>query len=272
LREWEDRLAELAETAGISRVGRAAAWLGLGLAILSAVLLALAPIGWRIGLWQFRTSFWDLMEPATFIGVAALIVSLFALIWWGAVTGAARLAAVLGVVGGALLVYYPLHFYAMVAPLPFIHNKPLPRIHDITTDPANPPQFQATLAARAAEHGASVVYGGAALAQQQQAAYPDIVPLMTALPPAEAFRRALAVARGMTRWTVVKSDPQTGVIEGSARTLFMGFTDDFVIRVSPSGSGSRIDMRSESRQGLSDFGVNAARIRSYMAALKAALG
>jgi uncharacterized protein (DUF1499 family) len=31
-------------------------------------------------------------------------------------------------------------------------------------------------------------------------------------------------------------------------------------------------MRSESRQGRSDFGVNAKRVRSYMAALKAKLG
>jgi uncharacterized protein (DUF1499 family) len=52
----------------------------------------------------------------------------------------------------------------------------------------------------------------------------------------------------------------------------MGFTDDFVIRVSPDSTGSRIDMRSESRQGISDFGVNAKRIRAYMEALKPKLG
>jgi uncharacterized protein (DUF1499 family) len=52
----------------------------------------------------------------------------------------------------------------------------------------------------------------------------------------------------------------------------MGFTDDFVIRVTADGAGSRVDMRSESRQGVSDFGVNAKRIRAYLSALKQALG
>jgi uncharacterized protein (DUF1499 family) len=43
-----------------------------------------------------------------------------------------------------------------------------------------------------------------------------------------------------------------------------GFTDDIVIRVAKDGSGSRVDMRSTSRQGHSDFGVNAARIRANL--------
>jgi len=76
----------------------------------------------------------------------------------------------------------------------------------------------------------------------------------------------------MSGWTIVKSDPAAGTIEGSQRSVFMGFTDDFVVRVSADGAGSRIDMRSESRQGNSDFGVNAARIRAYLAALKPDLG
>ncbi len=265
-------MAEMALISGRSRRARIVPWLGFALAVLAAVLLALVPLGWRLGFWNFRTSFWYLMEPSVFVGAASFLVSLAALAGWRSLSGAARIAALLGVIGGALFVYYPLQFYAKVAPLPFIHNTPLPRIHDITTDPANPPQFAATLAARAVEKGASPVYGGAALAAQQRAGYPDLAPLETTLPPAETFQRALKTAERMTRWTIVKSDPAAGTIEGSARSLFMGFTDDFVIRVTPDGSGSRVDMRSESRQGISDFGVNAARICSYMAALKTQLG
>jgi uncharacterized protein (DUF1499 family) len=265
-------MAELTMSGGAGFLARTLPRLGFGLAVLAALLLALAPIGWRAGLWHFRTSFWYVMEPAAFIAVAGLIVSLAALFRWGALSGALRALALIGLVGSVVLVYYPLQFYARLFPLPLINNTPLPRIHDITTDPASPPAFAATLAARAAENGNAVAYGGADLARQQQAAYPDIAPLETALPPAEAFKRALATAEGMSRWTIVKSDPAVGTIEGSERTLFMGFTDDFVIRVSADGAGSRIDMRSESRQGLSDFGVNAARIRRYLAALKPSLG
>ena len=212
------------------------------------------------------------MAPVPVIGAAAALVSLAALIRWGRTSGAGRSAALLGFFGGAVLVYYPLHFYAEVAPLPLIHNTPLPHIHDITTDTQDPPQFAATLAARAAEKGNSTVYGGPALARQQRAGYPDLAPLETGLPKDEAFKRSLAVAETMPHWTIVASDPAAGTIEGSARTPFMGFTDDFVIRVRPEPGGSRIDMRSESRQGSSDLGANAARIRSYMAALKPKLG
>jgi uncharacterized protein (DUF1499 family) len=261
-------LAETTLSAGRSAPAHYLPRLGFSLAVLAAVLLALAPVGWRGGLWHFRTSFWYLIAPAVFVGAAALLVSLLALFWWGALSGAGRALALAGLCAGAVLVYYPLQFYAKLEPLPLLHNTPLPRIHDISTDPVNPPAFGATLKARAAEDGNSTAYGGPELARQQQEAYPDIVPLTTALPPKEAFQRALAAAQAMPRWTIVRSDPAAGIIEGSERTLFMGFTDDFVIRVSPEGSGSRIDMRSESRQGRSDFGVNAKRIRTYLAALK----
>jgi uncharacterized protein (DUF1499 family) len=49
----------------------------------------------------------------------------------------------------------------------------------------------------------------------------------------------------------------------------MGFTDDIVVRIAPTNSGSRIDLRSSSRYGRGDFGVNAERIRDYLAALRA---
>ena len=53
------------------------------------------------------------------------------------------------------------------------------------------------------------------------------------------------------------------------RSRWFGFTDDIVIRVTPAGDGagggSRVDLRSESRQGRSDFVVNAARVRAYLA-------
>ena len=51
----------------------------------------------------------------------------------------------------------------------------------------------------------------------------------------------------------------------------LGFTDDIVVRVTASGSGSRVDVRSSSHLGRSDFGVNAACIRAYLAALHTAV-
>jgi uncharacterized protein (DUF1499 family) len=48
-----------------------------------------------------------------------------------------------------------------------------------------------------------------------------------------------------------------------------GFKDDIVIRIAAAGSGSRVDVRSLSRVGKSDFGVNAKRIRKYLRQLAA---
>lgn len=265
-------MAEMTMRATESRMAHYVPRLGFWLAVLSGLMLAAAPLGWRLGLWHFRTSFWYVMEPAFFVGVGAAVVSLLALFWWPSMTGGSRVMTLLGLAAGLVIAYYPLQFYAKVFPIPLINNVPLPPIHDITTDVENPPAFAATLAAREAEQGNAVAYGGAALAKQQQDGYPDIVPLKTSLAPDEAYKRALDTAQSMSGWTIVKSDPAAHTIEGNQRTLFMGFTDDFVIRVSADGSGSRVDMRSESRQGRSDFGVNAGRIRGYMAALKAKLG
>jgi uncharacterized protein (DUF1499 family) len=265
-------MAEMTMAVRESRAAHYLPRLGFWLAVVAGLTLAAAPLGWRLGLWHFRTSFWYAMEPAFFIGVGAAVVSALALGWWAGMSRGSHVMTLLGLAAGLVIAYYPLQFYAKIFPIPLVNNVPLPRIHDITTDADNPPAFAATLAAREAEKGNSVAYEGAKLTELQQKGYPDIAPLKTGLTPDESYKRAFEAAQGMSGWTIVKSDPAARTIEGSQRTLFMGFTDDFVIRISADGSGSRIDMRSESRQGISDFGVNANRIRAYMAALKPKLG
>jgi uncharacterized protein (DUF1499 family) len=73
-------------------------------------------------------------------------------------------------------------------------------------------------------------------------------------------------------WTIAASDTEAGRIEASERSRWFGFTDDVAIRVSAAGNGSRIDVRSLSRFGRNGFGVNAARVRAYLAALRDTAG
>jgi len=120
----------------------------------------------------------------------------------------------------------------------------VPRIHDITTNVENPPEFSAVLPARAAENAAAAAYAGSEVAKLQKAAYPDIAPLELRLPAAKAFDLALSAARSMLGWDIVASDPATGRIEASQASRWFRFTDDVVIRVAPCGSGSRNDKRS----------------------------
>jgi uncharacterized protein (DUF1499 family) len=239
-----------------------AAYLGFGLALIALVLLAAAPVGWRAGWWHFRVAFFYLMTYSGFIALAGLLVCALALVLGrsGLSDRAFKLASI-GLLLGAALAYVPWQYNQTL--------KSVPRIHDITTDTERPPSFVASLPVRTAEKAASVNYEGPELAKQQKAGYPDLAPLATALPPADAFKRALDVAKAMPGWVVVDSDPVTGRIEASQTSRWFGFVDDVVIRVAPDGTGSRIDMRSVSRQGRSDFGVNAQRIRAYMTALKA---
>lgn len=250
--------------AGASRIAFYAPRLGFALAVIALIMLALAPVGWRTGMWHFRVSFWYFMQPAAYLGIAAGIISLVALFWWPSMGNGARIMALLGFAVGAVMAYVPLSFYHTLGTVP--------RIHDITTDTDNPPAFSPTvMQARVAEHGDVKNYDQKTAALQKQG-YADLAPVKTSLPPDQAFARALAAAQGMGGWTMVGSDAAQGRIEAYQRTTFMGFTDDVVIRVAADASGSRIDMRSESRQGRSDFGVNAKRIRAYQAALKQKLG
>ena len=141
----------------------------------------------------------------------------------------------------------------------------MPAINDITTDTANPPVFVAMVALRAGAP-VPVTYPGEATATAQHQAYPDIRPIELAAPPAEAFARALDAAKRMG-WEIVVADAGAGRIEGTATTPWFGFRDDVVVRVTPTATGSRIDVRSVSRVGKSDLGTNAARVRRYAAML-----
>ncbi len=108
--------------------------------------------------------------------------------------------------------------------------------------------------------------------EQQKAAYPDIVPMTLTMLAAKAFGLAVTTAKAMPGWHIIAVDPQAGRIEATQASFWFGFVDDIIIRVEPTGSGSRIDMRSHARRGRGDLGVNAARIRRYMPALKRVTG
>jgi uncharacterized protein (DUF1499 family) len=88
------------------------------------------------------------------------------------------------------------------------------------------------------------------------------------MPVAEVIAKAerLAKVRG---WEIAVVDPIEGRMEATETSRFFAFKDDVVIRVRPTedGTGSIVDMRSISRVGVSDLGMNAKRVRSFIADL-----
>ena len=143
----------------------------------------------------------------------------------------------------------------------------VPRINDFTTDPNDPPAFRhaATFPANARR---DLAYPPA-FAAQQRACCADLRPARLPVPVEEAFARARRTAEAMPSWTVTATDPASGMVEAVAESRLFGFQDDIAIRVRADGAGaSKVDVRSKSRAGQGDFGVNAARVRSYVAALE----
>jgi uncharacterized protein (DUF1499 family) len=148
-----------------------------------------------------------------------------------------------------------------------LQTRSAPRINDITTDTANVPAMVVTQQMR---HGAPnpAAYPGNGVAAQQRAAYPDIAPIVINASPAEAFRKVDQAAMAMG-WDVVARAPADGRLEATDTSDWFGLQDDVVVRIRPEGaSGSRIDIRSKSRVGQSDFGANARRIRAFSERLR----
>jgi uncharacterized protein (DUF1499 family) len=179
-------------------------------------------------------------------------------------------AAVVGIIIGLAVSAYVLSWV--------VRAQKSPPINDITTDLTNPPQFVAVLPLRARAHATAPAQyqrevpgpGGKMIdvPKLQAQYYPYIKPLLLSLPPAQALARARHVAEAMG-WRIDAYVPADGRLEATAHTFFFDFKDDIVVRVRPNGTGARIDVRSESRVGLSDLGTNAARIRLFMKRMQA---
>lgn len=153
----------------------------------------------------------------------------------------------------------------------FLGSRPMaaegvPPIHDITTDLDNPPQF-VTLPLR--KDNRAGLKSEAEYRALHEKAYGDLQPITLNRPLAEVTEQAAKVAKDMG-WTIVTVDTDTGVVEATDAVSFIRFYDDVVIRIDPTeGGGSRVDVRSVSRVGVSDMGVNAKRIRAFLAAMEA---
>lgn len=262
----DSRAAVAAGSADPLAAGRPTRVAAFGLVLAAGGLLTLgaAPLGWRLGLWHYGVGF-SLLPWAAGIGAMGALIAAGGLLL--GMHRRARRAVLLGTIGVALglcAAVPPLRWYA--------ERGKFPPIHDITTDTDNPPVFTAVLPARAAENAAAADYGGPSTAAAQRKAYPGVAPVTLDLLPTEAFARAIAHAYA-AGWTLVSASPPAGGggrFEASDRSRWFGFTDDIVVRITPQGQGSRVDMRSLSRQGRGDFGANARRVEAFMSGLKTA--
>lgn len=230
----------------------------LGLALASAGVLALSGFGYRWGWWSVATSF-SVMRVATFAGIAVAVLALVGIGFAAVARAWPGLAlAVAALVIALVVVWLPLSLQKMA--------RTVPRIHDITTDTVRPPAFVA-IVERRRDAPNPPEYDGAEVAAEQRRGYPDLGPATLAAPPDRTLVAAEATARALG-WEIVAVVPGEGRLEATATTPWFGFKDDVVVRVTPDGPGSRVDVRSKSRIGRSDLGTNARRIRAFLTDLR----
>jgi uncharacterized protein (DUF1499 family) len=151
--------------------------------------------------------------------------------------------------------------------IPASQGRDVPRINDITTNLEDPPVF---VKAAELQPDRDMAYPGTSFAEQQQQGYPDLATLVIEDAPEAAFDKVHEALAGMPRMAITDASRGEGRIEATETSALFRFKDDVVVRIRPfQDGGSRIDVRSKSRDGKGDMGVNASRIRTLFALMRA---
>jgi hypothetical protein len=249
-----------------------AARLALAALALAVVIAGLAIASVRGGFASFTTGL-ELMTASVALGLIALIL---ALIWMAAALrdnrGDGKRGGLIALIGSALLLYVPLHTV--------YEGLKAPAIHDVTTDPEDPPQF-VVLAKRPAGANSPAFNGNAMIdyrGEHNTVSYmlheyyagitKPLMPIMpTGSPTAKMFWRCFNRAKDMG-WHIVDYNEKEGRIEAQASSFWFGQISDIVIRIRRAGTlGARFDMRAQTLMGNRDFGHNLELIKTYRATL-----
>src|SRR3954453_10763543 len=225
------------------------------LAVFAVITVLVSVIIVRFGFLEMKPAMATFFGGLAIAGLSILVgLGAFAAIWQNGSRGMSRILLALLIDG--IVLAYPAYLG--------LQYRKLPPIHDITTDPIDPPRFEALARLRAGEGANSAVYAGLYSAEQQRVAYPDIETLELEVPVQRAYELTLQIVN-KRKWLVIDERPpqlprRIGRIEAVARTPIMGFREDVSIRVTPDGEDSRVDIRSSSRYFEGDLGSNAARV------------
>ena len=225
------------------------------LAVFSAVAVVVSIIIVRFGFLEMKPALVTFFGALACAGLSILVgLAAFAAIWQNGSRGMGRI--LLALLMDAAVLAYPAYLG--------VQYRKLPQIHDITTDPIDPPRFDALARLRSSDGANTAVYAGLYSAEQQRLAYPDIEPVDLETPVQQAYELTLRLVT-RRKWLIIDERPplpprRIGHIEAVARTPIMGFREDVSIRIAPDGEDSRVDIRSSSRYFESDLGSNAARI------------
>jgi len=250
-----------AATGALSKIATFVALAGLIAAVGCALAGLGAGLGYRFDLWHFRAGI-AALGTVFWVAIGTAVVCLLGIVL-AALRGRRRslIAAVLGFIIAAVTAFVPWNLRQTA--------NSVPAIHDISTDLANPPQF-ARVAILRKKDDHPVAYDGPEVAKLQSKAYPDLTTIVLPAPVDTVFAAARSTLIDMGL-ELVDSDATQGRLEATATSLVFGFKDDVVVRIVAGPGGTRVDMRSKSRVGRNDFGMNAKRIRAFAEKLRGRL-
>jgi len=233
----------------------------LGKTSLICTIIALALAGAGLTLARFNMidkldGFYGMLIGAL-IAAIACVIAVISLLMSLKGKGTSRAPAVI-----ALVLAVP--FVAFIASRPAAADG-APAIHDITTDLASPPQFQTLTIRKDNLVGVETAENWKDI---HSAAYGDIEPLLLnqSVSDVTIAAHSLAQEKG---WEIAAFDPVAGRIEATDFVSYIRFEDIVVIEITASqdNNGSVVNVRSVSMLGVSDLGVNAKRIRAFLADL-----
>lgn len=206
------------------------------------------------------TDFIILIGISTCCVVVSLFFALKALysLWvYGALGGMKALKGIIYslITGTPLVLFFKLWFA-------------FPALHDISTDTQRPPAFFRTIRPNDALPLKSVLIEQAALQISQ---WPEMSGRRYDGSPAR-IRDSVLNVLATYDWPIIaqrefKGEEHEIYIETIAKTFYLSFISDIVIRLTDEGNTTFVDMRSASRYLPRDLGTNAAFIINFMNAL-----
>jgi len=227
------------------------------ISLLTVILFLLSGYGYQWNFWELGTAF-TILRYSAYTAIGLSVISLVS-IWFLRKDGFK--VVTLSVI--ALL----LMGSASITALYWQQKaRSVPPIHDISTDLENPPEFVAMVRLRA-DAPNPPEYAGEETANIQREAYPNIQPLLLNADIQDVMDEAVLLITER-KWHLVAINRSAGRIEATEKLSWFGFKDDVVILFTETNGGTRVDMRSKSRIGRSDIGVNADRIDKYLSDLK----
>src|SRR3979490_410036 len=173
-------------------VSSLASW-ARNLAVFSVVAVLVSIIIVRFGFLEMKPALATFFGALACAGLSILVgLAAFVAIWQNGSRGMSGI--LLGVLIDAVVLAYPAYLA--------LQYRKLPAIHDITTDPIDPPRFDALARLRASDGAKTAGYAGLYSAELPRAAWPDIEPVDLDVPVQRAYEVTLQLVN-RRKWLII---------------------------------------------------------------------